>query len=418
MNLFENILVDMLYISFPLIVYLIYLTFKKTLEKEKSDLVLDIAIISSIYLLIKFGGYSNCGIIQLFLNIPLLIAYKKKRELSIVFISIIIIYQFYSHFNFSIIYLIVEYLMYYIIYYIIKYKEIENSIFSKIFIYLNILLYLVGMSIFFNHFITNVPELLYSILYLFGFGILSAFSVYLFKISEDVLLLHRNMKEIDDEKKINESLFKITHEIKNPIAVCKGYLDMFDVNNIEHSKKYIPIIKEEISRLLFLLEDFLSINRIKIQKDIIDINMLLEEVTKKYIPILNSRNIEYELLFNDDEFYIEADYNRLNQVVLNILKNSVESIPQGQLGCLKINTKIRRNEIKIFIEDNGAGITKENLSKMKEPFFSTKNRGAGLGVFLSNEIIKAHNGSLKYLSKENKGTKAVITLPIGIKKRY
>ena len=68
-------------------------------------------------------------------------------------------------------------------------------------------------------------------------------------------------------------LFQITHEIKNPIAVCKGYLDMFDVNNKEHAVKYIPIMKEEISRTLYLLEDFLSMNRLKVHKEIVDINI-------------------------------------------------------------------------------------------------------------------------------------------------
>ena len=74
---------------------------------------------------------------------------------------------------------------------------------------------------------------------------------------EEVMMLNNVIHELEKEKKLRESLFKITHEIKNPIAVCKGYLDMFDVNNEEHSRKYIPIIKEEIARTLILLQDFL-----------------------------------------------------------------------------------------------------------------------------------------------------------------
>ena len=98
------------------------------------------------------------------------------------------------------------------------------------------------------------------------FYLISHFVIYLFKTAEDILDLHLKFCEIEHQKDITNSLFQITHEIKNPIAVCKGYLDMFDVNNVEHSKKYIPILKSEIDRLLLLLQDFLSINRINIDK--------------------------------------------------------------------------------------------------------------------------------------------------------
>ena len=70
------------------------------------------------------------------------------------------------------------------------------------------------------------------------------------------------LKELEQEKQIRESLFKITHEIKNPITVCKGYLDMFDVEDKKKSEKYVSILKDEIKRVLVLLEDFLSINKI------------------------------------------------------------------------------------------------------------------------------------------------------------
>ncbi|MBD9085462.1 ATP-binding protein [bacterium] len=112
----------------------------------------------------------------------------------------------------------------------------------------------------------------------------------------------------------------------------------------------------------------------------------------------------------EEEIYIQADYNRLKQTIVNIIKNSRESIPES--GVIKLSTNKNKNNVKIYIEDNGIGMTKEELSKIKEAFFSTKQTGTGLGVYMANEIITAHQGTLEYFSKKNLGTRVVITLPI------
>ena len=218
-------------------------------------------------------------------------------------------------------------------------------------------------------------------------------------------------KELEKEKQIRTSLFKITHEIKNPIAVCKGYLDMFDVNNKEHARKYIPIIRSEIDRTLILLQDFLDYNHLKLNKDILDINMLLEDVGNVCMPLINNKKINYIAGIDDDELYIEGDYERLKQVFINIIKNSIEAINSND-GYIELNTEIKRDYIYIMIEDNGIGMTNEDLKKIHEPFYTTKKDGTGLGVTLSFEIIKAHNGKIIYTSDYGKGTKVEVILPL------
>ena len=184
---------------------------------------------------------------------------------------------------------------------------------------------------------------------------------------------------------------------------------MFDVNNQEHAKKYIPILKEEINRTLLLLEDFLAMNKIKINKEPVDINLLLEDVIKNTKLLFNSYKIKLETDLKDDEIYINGDYNRLVQVFINLLKNSCEA---DGVTKIKIWTKINNDQIKVYIEDNGVGMDKETLNKIKEPFYTTKARGTGLGVSLSDEIITAHQGVLDYTSKPEKYTRATVILPI------
>ena len=91
---------------------------------------------------------------------------------------------------------------------------------------------------------------------IFMFYVLSYLILEILNQCENTIDLNVSLKELEKEKELRKSLFKITHEIKNPIAVCKGYLDMFDYNNKEHSERYIPIIKQEIDRTLTLMNDF------------------------------------------------------------------------------------------------------------------------------------------------------------------
>ena len=227
---------------------------------------------------------------------------------------------------------------------------------------------------------------------------------------EHIMKTHIAFKELQKEQKIRLSLFKITHEIKNPVAVCKAYLDMFDVDNKEHAKKYIPILQNEIERLLLLLQDFLLVNKSNMRYEIMDINMLLEDVSKNIQPLMDENHITFCVDTIDDELFINGDYNRLSQVMVNILKNSVEA----QAKKITLRTNLTSQALEVFVLDNGQGMDSEIVSKIYEPFYTTKPRGSGLGVSLSSEIINAHHGSIEYSSKVGLGTSVKITLPLCI----
>jgi len=392
MNLFEIIVLDISLIVFPIICYITYMFFIKTFNQKKDELILDIALITSVYLSLKYGFIVYNGIPLIIFDIPFIIALLMKRYITSFSILILLIYYYHLKFDFNILYLIISYIPYLLN--IFKYKNIDFIGISLI----------IRCLLFYNSYDKTIIVLVVMIV----FYIITKFIVNLFKNAESVVSLYNSLQRFEEDKKSKESLFKITHEIKNPIAVVKGYLDMYDTKNINHSTKYIPIIKEEINRVLVLLEDFLSITKIKIEKEEIDLGLLLEDVENSFKLMLKSKNIK--LIYKHiDELYIEADYNRLKQVLINLIKNSMESIDKD--GNIKISVNKNKNKIKITIEDDGRGMTKEELKKITKAFFTTKKNGTGLGVYLSNEIIKAHNGSIKYSSVKNKGTKVVITIP-------
>lgn len=408
MKIFDTMILDIVLISLPLTIYLLYLAYTKTFNKKENDLLIVVTVFSILYLILKYTEPLFDGIPFMIINIPLLLAYIKKSKPSILISSIFMITYYYNFYNNYFFIIVLEYILYYL-FYLKLFKELKIHNFILTFITIKIIVTIILISYLNYKFPIYIAEVLVEGIYLY---VIANLIIYLVNKTEDILKLHMNIKEIKHNEQIKTSLFRITHEIKNPIAVCKGYLDMFDSENPEHFKKYVPILKDEIGRTLLLLEDFLAMNRVKINKDIIDINLLIEEVVKNIDMLCHKNNIKLTTDIIDDDIYINADYNRLTQVFINLLKNSVEAIPKEKQGIISIQEKLKDGNITITVKDNGKGMSKELLEKIKEPFYTTKPKGTGLGVSLSDEIIKAHNGTLNYKSEEGKYTQVTITLPI------
>ena len=404
----ENIILNTIYILFPLMVYFFYLIYIKSIDKKENTIFFELALFTSFYLCLRTSNYIFDEKPFLLFNIPLLIAYLKQNKLSAIIMSIIIILYYYE-FSLSIYLIGLEYFIYYIIFIILRKKKLDNIFLINTFLIIKttiIILELFNNNVSFFYDLNNIICLCIMIII---FYINANIILWIITKSEEILDLYNNIKKLEKEKKLRESLFKITHEIKNPIAVCKGYLDMYDINNPKH-QKYIPIIKQEIDRTLDILKDFSDFTKINIEKTIVDINLLLDDITSCLEPYFKSHHINTIFEISEDEVYINADYNRLKQVIINILKNSVEAIEKkGEIKLITIKTK---NKFIIEISDNGKGMSKEILKRIEEPFFTTKQQGTGLGIVLSKEIINAHNGKLEYISKENIGTTVKITLNI------
>lgn len=407
-EIFEDIILNTVLIVFPILVYLVLVCYKSDINKNYNNLLLSIALISSLYLCLRFGIIDGNSKVLLFCNIPIVIALMKKKPLLGVLLALInILYCFFFYKN---IYLIVtiKYITYFILYMCAQKRKLSTESFI-----LSIAV-LQGFFLSFEYFFKDLNLTLNSFVELitlvFIYYFISFAILYIFKIIEKVRELNKSIELLEKDKVIKESLFKLTHEIKNPLAVIKGYLDMFNIDNKEKSLKYLNIIREEANRSLNIITDFLEFNKIKIVKTEIDLNLLLEDVYDSFKIILNKKNIK--LIYNDredEEIYFEGDYERLKQVLINVLKNSVEAI-DGK-GKVEISSNIYKKHIDIIVEDDGVGMSEETIKQIKSIFFTTKSNGSGLGVCLSNEIIKAHNGELIYTSKEGVGTKVTIRLP-------
>ena len=212
--------------------------------------------------------------------------------------------------------------------------------------------------------------------------------IYFFKLGNNIIDLSKLQKELDREKLLRSSISKLTHELKNPIAVCNGYLEMIDINKKDKSKKYIDIITNEIKRSKTIIDEFSSFGKLKtINKEEIDITYLLEDTISLLKPLFKQNKSAIHLQTKED-IYIKADYNKLKQVFINLLKNTIEAKKENTPLDVKVTVNQNKQNVIIKIIDNGIGMDKETLNKVLDVFFTTKPNGTGIGLAFSKEVIE------------------------------
>lgn len=405
----ETLVLNSIYLLFPFMLYIICYMYSSTLNKKMSCLLFMFFVISSFYFLVRFGKPEISSLPLLLIIIPLLLSYTEKDLFTILLLNGLTFFYFDS-IGFSFALSISCLLLCFVLYFIFLNCKEKRTIFIIGFVVINVIHLLSEVLI--NSILISPVE---GIVYFASYIILPVLFVILLEKLKNVVNLHNVLKTIQKEEKFRLSLFKITHEIKNPIAVCKGYLDMLDTSDVEQCQKYIPIVRSEIHRTLCLLKDFLDLNKVAIEKEELDVGLLMEEIRSSCLPLLQDKKIAYKDSFKDeDEIYLNGDYNRLKQVFVNVIKNSIESLEGRESPCIEVDYACKNNKIHIIVSDNGCGMNKETLHKIKEPFFTTKATGTGLGVTISSEIIRSHKGDIRYDSKEGIGTKVEIILPLSI----
>ena len=226
----------------------------------------------------------------------------------------------------------------------------------------------------------------------------------------------------------------VAHEIKNPLAslsihvqLIKKAMDVqrklcFDLHQAEDSDcepagyfpqidKYLKVVNEEMDRLNGIVVDFLFAVRpmnTELRKG--DINAFIRELADFVSFELENAHIECVLNLAENLPLVYFDERLMKQALLNLIKNAVAAMGEG--GKLTITTEALEGELRISIADTGTGISEENLSKIFEPYFSTKETGSGLGLTMVFKIIREHDGEIGVRSRKGEGSVFFITLPI------
>lgn len=212
---------------------------------------------------------------------------------------------------------------------------------------------------------------------------------------------------------LGQLVAEIAHEIKNPLVMIGGFSrQLTRTIQDEKSRNKLKIISDEVQRLENLLMELREIYRPKsLTLEPININTLLEEIYSLSKEDGQRSHITIEFKKAKEPLVVEGDREKLKQVFLNVVKNAMEAMEQG--GNLIMHSNLLKDRVEITITDNGPGVLQKDRDKLFTPFFTTKQRGTGLGLSVSKKIIEDHpGGSLDLESEEGKGTLVRITLPL------
>ena len=205
----------------------------------------------------------------------------------------------------------------------------------------------------------------------------------------------------------------IAHEINNPLQILLGHIALLQQGkDIEHR---IEIIRNQVQRIGQITRQLVSFSRSvpeELDHELVNVNWAVNEIITLVDYQFKNRGIEFDMRFSDDLPMLDSNKNYLQQAFLNLLINAKDAMPDG--GKMVIATEYVNGKIQIRFTDSGTGIKKEDLVKIWEPFFTTKEpgKGTGLGLPITRGIVRKFAGDMKVDSVEGRGTTFTILLPV------
>jgi signal transduction histidine kinase len=226
-------------------------------------------------------------------------------------------------------------------------------------------------------------------------------------------VLREQIKRSERLAAMGQLVAEITHEIKNPLMLIGGFIGQL-IRRTDDKKSIakLNIVVDEVRRLENLLSELRELYRPQgSDSKEIDLSPLLKDVFALVKGECDAVGIGTALDIEGGVIPIQGDERRLKQVFLNLMKNGVEALDKG--GQLSVRVSVDKDLVDIVIEDDGCGISSENLERVFDPFFTTKSSGSGLGLSVTKRIIEDHQGSRMSLeSQVGKGTTFKVTMPI------
>lgn len=209
---------------------------------------------------------------------------------------------------------------------------------------------------------------------------------------------------------VGELAAGIAHEIRNPLTTLKGFVQLMKQDNPKVS--YMDLLFEELQRIELITNELLSLAKpqaVKLNK--VNIVTLVHNTVEILTPQAIMNDIQIFTVSKHHPIYLMCEENQLKQAMINILKNAIEAMPDG--GTIHVSIQANSlKEVHIIIRDEGCGIPEELLPRLGEPFYTLKEKGTGLGLMISQKIIKEHQGNFQIQSKVGEGTVVHIQLPL------
>lgn len=250
--------------------------------------------------------------------------------------------------------------------------------------------------------------------YIFDFILIPPFAmlfvVYIIETLKDAIIMRSKLVKVEKMEIVSQLAASISHEVRNPLTVVKGFLQLMTSQPMpkETQERYMHIALEEIDRAETIISDYLTFAKPTPKKEEpLLVGQELERVTHLLQPFARISGVHLIRKCQPCSIIGNAEYFR--QCFLNLLKNSIEATPRG--GTVTVSCSCKGEEVVVTIADTGIGMTAEQIGRFGEPYFSTKEKGTGLGAMVAVKLIETMNGTWKIDSEIKKGTTITITFP-------
>ena len=225
-------------------------------------------------------------------------------------------------------------------------------------------------------------------------------------------MLYEQMKHNERLKTAGELAAAVAHEIRNPLTVVKGYLQIYDQDAASDSgnKQKFRLLIEELETAEQVVTDLLSLSKPSINRvaEKINVQTVIDNVAEllQSYGLSTKNKIEIDI---ENDCTINMNKMELHQVLVNIIKNAIEASYSGD--SIVVRAVKRDEDVIITVTDYGKGMSSQELESIGTPFYSLKSKGTGLGIMICNQIVVNNNGSIHYESAVGKGTTVTIKLP-------
>jgi two-component system, sporulation sensor kinase B len=233
---------------------------------------------------------------------------------------------------------------------------------------------------------------------------------------ENIIQKTKILKELQRAEKMNaigQLAASVAHEIRNPMTVVKGFLQIFKAKKelSAEEQMFVKLMIDEMDRAETIINDYLSLAKPDMENtERVD----AAELANKAMDLMNSyammsKNIELKTII-EEQLFVNGNRSELKQVLINILKNGIEAMKDGGSLILKV---YKVDQYGVFeIQDNGIGMTKDELERLGTAFYSLKEKGTGMGLMVCYQIIERMKGKIEVVSEKGKGTTFSILVPL------
>lgn len=244
-------------------------------------------------------------------------------------------------------------------------------------------------------------------------AIIIGFCVYLIEFLNKYFHMQDEVFKSEKAKIVSEMAASVAHEIRNPLTTVRGFIQLFGKADLDSEKRafYQKICLEELDRAQLIITDYLSLAKPDPEIiESIDINDEIRYVSNVLLTYANYNNIQIHAALPEDKtLQISGDRYKFRQALINIGKNAIEALHNG--GVLEFKADEQNGQVVIMICDTGIGMSAEQVKRLGTPYYSTKEKGTGLGTMVSFGIIKKMNGIIDIKSELGKGTEFTIIFP-------